>query len=373
MPVLGRCSNCGYLHYQPFGKRCKVKKGLVVEVDDIPGKVKMTCIPGSGFEDRDDPNYTVWLEQQYKKQLEALQADNAGDEDGDNKVLANILQRLDKLETRGVDAGGMGAQRHQHGPVPGRDVPSASEFSSLTDSIKNLSLAVDSGRDTTSKQGIELRPEFHVQIKVKGLSANSMNPFTLRSEELLHGMLNVFMFLEEKGLDSKGYLAHFKFVSRHVMERHFTTLACVKYNKYVVDEVLAGRAKFGDINPVAAGLFLHGGAVMIRDKQRNDRSGMVNTTNSRQGSEFTRTAVDPRQQNVGRLRDCNKENVPYTMPENWPSEVCFNYNVRSCMGKCLKLHVCSHCNLRHRLSDCKFASKEAGDRNQFHSQQNAYW
>lgn len=168
-----------------------------------------------------------------------------------------------------------------------------------------------------------------------------MNPFSLRLEELLFGMLNVFLYIESKGLDVRGYLAHFNFVARHVMERHFTTLACVKYYKYVMDEVLQGRANFGEINPVAAGLFLHGGVVMVRDKQRNDR-GFQATSYNRQGSEFNQP---PRQQGGNRLRNCNRDNVPYNMPDNWPSEVCFNYNVKSCIGKCLKLHVCSHCNL----------------------------
>lgn len=285
----------------------------------------------------------------------------------DSKVLAKVLERLDKLESSNLHgAGDKGANRSQQS-VLGRAAPTAAELTALSDSIKSLSISVDGKDSSTSKQGIEMRPEFHVQVKVKGQNISAMNPFILKSEELLFGMLNVYLFLQEKGYYARDYLKHFNFVARHVMERHFTTLACIKYDRYIVDEVLHG-GNFGEINPVAAGLFLHGGAVVTRDKPRGDRAVFTSPQyNTRNMAESNRG-----QQNLSNLRNCNRENVPYNMPENWPSEVCFNYNVKSCMGKCLKLHVCSHCNLRHRLSDCKFASREAGDRH-FQPQSNQYW
>lgn len=374
MPRLGRCSGCGFTHYQPFGSRCKIdKKSLVLEAQYSIDVETMACIPGSGFMDRNHPQYVTWLEEQYKDNLAQKQA---SDDEEDNKVLAKVLERLDKLETTITGgAGDLGAHRQAHptqAPVPGRTGPSAAEFSALSDSIKHLSLSMDPAKET-SKQGMEMRPEFHVQVKVKGANVSAMNPFTLRSEELLFGMLNVFLHLDEKGGDARGYLQHFNFIAGHIMERQFTTLACVKYDRYIVDEVLQGRAKFGSVNPIATGLFLHGGAVVVRDKSRSDRAPFT-SQQSRPISDYNRGLPDPRQKNMSRLRDCNRENVPYSMPENWPSEVWFNYNVKGCVGKCLKLHVCSHCNLRHRLSDCKFASRESHDRNpQFQAQQHQFW
>lgn len=327
----------------------------------------MACIDGSGFVKRDDPNYTAWLEDQFHQKSLHIQQMDA---DKDNKVLVDVLQRLDSLEKRtNVEAGDKGA----HQTVPGRTSPSAAEFSSLTDSIQHLSLAMGAdSKDSPSKQGIELRPEFHVQCKVKGVQTSNMNSATLKSKELLYGMLCVFLYLEEKSLDTRGYLQHFKFVARHIMERQFTTSACVKYDKFVVDEVISGKGKFESVNQVAAGLFLHGGAIMVRDRQ-GERSTSSLGFVPRPGTQPGRGS-DTRQQSVNMLRDCNRENVPSYMPENWPQEICFNYNVRSCVGKCIKLHVCSHCNLRHRLSDCKFATRDNNPQGQFHSQQQpVYW
>lgn len=367
MPVLGKCLGCGFHHYQPFGSRCKVNRNLLTVNVDLDNESKMACIPESGYDRRDDPEYTEWLERQYRENLAHKQAE---DNEGENKVLAKVLERLDKIEMSMRDgAGDMGAHRTQQS-VPGRAVPTAAELTSLSDSIRHLSISVDAGKDvSTNKQGMEMRPEFHVQVKVRGQNISAMNPFTLKSEELLFGMLNVYLYLDEKGYDTRGYLKHFNFVAPHVMERQFTTLACIKYDRYIVDEVLRG-GKFGDINPVAAGLFLHGGAVALREKPRGDSAVFTHFQyQPRSMSDGIRGQTDSRQSNASKLRGCNRENVPKSMPENWPSEVCFNYNVRNCMGKCLKLHVCSHCNLRHKLSDCKFASKEAGDR-QFQPQYN---
>lgn len=368
MPVLGKCSKCGFLHHQPFGKRCRYTEKLQADILQIEVDA-MACITGSGFVRRDDPEYTAWLEDQYHQQATKVQQLDAQlDADKDTKVLAEVLQRLDNLERhRNAESGDEGA--HKTAAGPGKVTPTAAEFSSLTDSINHLSLAVGGdSRDSPSKQGTELRPEFHVQCKTRGVQASNMNSANMKSEELLYGMLCVFLYLEEKSLDTRGYLQHFKFVARHIMERQFTTLACIKYDKYVVDEVIAGKCKFESVNQVAAGLFLHGGAVMIRDR-RGERSTNASGIGSRSGLQSGRGG-DPRQQTVNTLRDCNRENVPSYMPENWPQEICFNYNVRSCMGKCVKLHVCSHCNLRHRLSDCKFAIRDS----QFHpQQQSAHW
>lgn len=108
-----------------------------MEVGD--GVTDTACIPGSGFDRRDDPNYTAWLEDQYKENL-AQKQEEAGAVGKDYKVLAKVLERLDKLETMIVDgAGDKGAHRPLQAPGLGRAVPSAAEFS-LSESIKHLSI-----------------------------------------------------------------------------------------------------------------------------------------------------------------------------------------------------------------------------------------
>lgn len=345
MPVLGRCSRCHNTHYGPFGSRCKNQLEILDELPEYKEaevQVKMACAPGSGFTDRDDPQYMAMLEEHFIKTT-AQETDKQEQKDD---VYRNIMHRLDKLEEKsntnqGGRAGGPGSPQGQ---------PTAADFNSLTDTLQNLSMAMTA--DTTPKTGIEYRPEYYVQVLAKGFSVKNMNHLVMKSEELLYGMLKVYMFLLEHSSDSRGYLGHMDFVARHIMEKNFTPVACLKYDRHVVDEVLAGRTRFKDFNPVAAGIFLHAGAVPAREQCVGFDRPIRSSFNPRQTVDNT----------TNRMRDCNKENIPLYMPEQWPSELCFNFNAKQCVGRCTKLHVCSFCRLRHRLADCKFALKDSQDK-----------
>lgn len=78
-------------------------------------------------------------------------------------------------------------------------------------------------------------------------------------EELLYGMLNVYMFLLDR------VFVPYELYSPSYNGKEFHPIAWIKYDRHVVDEVLAGRSQFKDFNPVAAGIFLYGGAVPSRD------------------------------------------------------------------------------------------------------------
>lgn len=53
------------------------------------------------------------------------------------------------------------------------------------------------------------------------------------------------------------------FVAHHIMERNFTTAACIKYDRHVVDVVINGKPIVADFNPVAASIFLIIGAMSV--------------------------------------------------------------------------------------------------------------
>lgn len=88
----------------------------------------------------------------------------------------------------------------------------------------------------------------------------------LKAEELLFGMISVYEYLMSSGGDAWGYFKHLHFVCRHLIERNFTVVACAKYVKHVVDQVISGKGKFSELDPIAVGLFLHGGAVVRADQ-----------------------------------------------------------------------------------------------------------
>lgn len=85
---------------------------------------------------------------------------------------------------------------------------------------------------------------------------------------MLFGMMNVYEHMKISKGDSEGYFRHMMFISSHIMEKNFTVLACCKYDKYIVDRVLAGKTTFKEFDSVSAGLFLHGGADVFSSRNR---------------------------------------------------------------------------------------------------------
>lgn len=57
---------------------------------------------------------------------------------------------------------------------------------------------------STPKAGTEYQPEFYVQVLAKGGNVKQMNPLLMKSEELLHGILNVYIHLLERGQEARG-------------------------------------------------------------------------------------------------------------------------------------------------------------------------
>lgn len=288
----------------------------------------MACI-AEGFTDRKDEKYIKFLEDKYKER--ELQASGAAAD----PVLTQILNRLDRLESGGN-------RNPQQNPSP-------AELAQLSDSIHQVSLSV---HPEPSKSGIEMRPEYYVHVVVKGRSSRNMQMCTMRAKELMFGMINVYDYLLSGGEDAGGYFKHLLFVFRHLMERNFTVGACARYDKYVVDQVLAGKGKFNQPDPVAIGLFLHGGAVNRGEQQQTQYTQ-------------AQTQRQPLASRYPQLRECNRENTPVAMPGNWPQEICFNFNTESCFGRCSKHHVCGYCRLKHRLADCKFAVNQVQEQSRF--------
>lgn len=176
--------------------------------------------------------------------------------------------------------------------------------------------------DQAPKTGIELCPDNYVYVVAKGGIINNMSILNLRPEELLFGMISVYDYLMSSGGDARGYFKHLQFVCRNLMERNFSVLACTKYDKHVVDQVIWGKGKFAELDPIGVGLFLHGGAVVRSDQPRPSSNQVYH----------------PQQQNQNRfsqLRDCNRENTPTYMPENWPTDICFTFNIGACYAGAL--------------------------------------
>lgn len=128
---------------------------------------------------------TTWLcyiEQHFTKTKEMEE---------DKEVFRYIIHRLDKLEAKTT-----GPARHDQAGSASGQGPTAADFNSLSDMLQHLSMAM---APDSPKTGMMYRPEYHVQILVKGVNIRQMNALSMRSEELLYGMLNVYMYLLDNG------------------------------------------------------------------------------------------------------------------------------------------------------------------------------
>ena len=231
----------------------------------------------------------------------------------------------------------MGVRRPKRGPVAGQaDVyPQASRSTApadvaepLTEAIAQLSVAVD----TSSKgKGLELRPEYYVQHLERGTPVKSLDHSKMSTEELIFGMVSVLEHLIENGGEWGDYAKHLNFVCRQVMERTFVAAAFVGYDRMVVDKFMKGHsATFVEGDTVAAASNFHAGHFKNAFRSRMRRPDLAK-----------------------RPDDTREDAVLSRMPEDWPEEVCFNWNTRSCYGKCLKLHVCAKCRYRHKVGQCR--------------------
>lgn len=122
--------------------------------------------------------------------------------------------------------------------------------------------------------------------------------------------------------------------------------ACAKYDKFIIDQVLAKKASFSALDPIAVGLFLHGGAVARNEQFSSPRQFGSQAPHWQMQGKFSH------------LRDCNRDNTPALMPENWPQEICFLFNMKACFG-----HICGYCRLKHRLAHCKFTVTQVQEQN----------
>lgn len=370
----GHCSMCDVDHLRPWGNGCLAYKDALVKCSDLnidPSEYKLYLdlnlvryakdLPDNKVKDENKPELSDQVKSltesnaQQRRQIQSLLhqlaektkfPQNTQSSIDHDKSLQQVTQRLDKMEQDREDVLMRILDRldtlESKGNIPlspdiGRKRnPSPSDFTQLSDSIHQLSLSV--GKDAAQPKGTELKPEYYVHVLTKGGNVKNMSLLTTKPEELIYGMLGVYDNLMATGGDARGYFAHLIFVARHLMERNFTVAACAKYDKYVVDQVVSGKSRFSDFNPVAAGLFLHGGAA-VRAEPAQQQWG-------------------PKQTPGRQLRDCNRENTPAYMPDWWPTDICFLFNARSCYGRCSKQHICGHCKMNHRYADCKFARRD---------------
>ena len=335
-----------------------------------------THIMASGFKNREDPEYLKFMED------EVLQSRQEREEQ--SKLLNMLVTKMENMETKSTTAGvGRGILRTPLKDVPfqagrGRGAggpvnnlsgllgaarspladPSPADLVNgpLTTVLQQLSIAIDPTPQSSVK-GLLMRPEYYVQHVDKGVPVKNLDHSKLTFKELMSGMSRVMLHLAKTGGDLGSYLEHFSFITRKAGAHSFLDSAYVSYDRSVVDQVILGEADTfvkGDL--FAVPLHFHAGNLVQpkpplptyfqqRGRGRGYRRGGGRWQN------FNDSASD-------RDRDKDKDKDKEPLLEGFPEDVCYNYNYRSCHGKCSKSHVCRMCRGAHKAGSGQCPNKK---------------
>lgn len=205
----------------------------------------------------------------------------------------------------------------------------------LSDALRQLTLAVDS--TTVDKtEGIMYRPEWYSQRKLKDTPLKSLDYQRQSLHELYYGMTCVLEYLTSQGSRAtNSYIQHMKYVSRQASSNSYVDSAFTGYDRMVVDKFLEDTSKgfqAGDIIAVSSNFH----AANFKPVVQKPAGKKANRYNK------------PR----------HNTEEPVEIPENWPNDVCYYFNRRTCFGRCSRSHVCKKCRQAHRDIDCKSTEKK---------------
>lgn len=195
----------------------------------------------------------------------------------------------------------------------------------LTPSLSALS--GDNSADLMSA-GIHLRPEYHVQhvqgdTPVKNISHKSLSYY-----ELMYGMCMVAQYLFLVGGDIYPYLSHMGFITRQARLDCYVDSTFIEYDRIVVDAVVKREIPtFVAGYPLAQSLCFHSANHKSNSNKGKGRWYQSKRSTGNKGNEGGRA-----------------------------SEVCFNYNFKTCEG-CERAHVCKICRGNHKSPSCPIKEK----------------
>lgn len=203
----------------------------------------------------------------------------------------------------------------------------------LSDALRQLSLAVDISPEKA--EGMLYRPEWHSQRKLKDVPTKNLDYQKMSLHDLQYGMTCVLEHLLLSGNPAwHTYIQHMKYVSRQALSNNYTDSAFCGYDRMVVDKYLEDTSK-----GFAAG-------------------DIISVSSNFHAANFKKEMVKPNPKRFKRGSKTKYENEePVEIPENWPSDICYYYNRRSCYGRCNRSHICRKCRASHRDADCKTQEK----------------
>ena len=213
------------------------------------------------------------------------------------------------------------------------DDPSPSDIviTPLTEALEKLSIAVDPATSSHKLQGMAFKPEYYVQHVKGGTPLKQIDHTKLSYRDLVYGWFCVIQHLLNVEGDVESYISHCKYVAQQAMSSQFVDAAYVSYDRHVVTNVIQGESDTfvaGDALGVASSF--HAGN-LIPPKQK---------------------AKPFKAQRWSKKHDKQDDTAKPSMPDGFPSDICYAYNFKKCTGTCSKKHICRSCGGNHRAYGC---------------------
>ena len=211
-------------------------------------------------------------------------------------------------------------------------VPAPADYVSgyLTSALQQLSLAIDPTPSSTSK-GLVLRPEYYIQHVDKGVPVKNIDHAKLSYKDLVAGMGRVMQYLVNVRGDYMSYLRHFNYILTQASRHQFQDQAFVGYDRYIVDQVVRGEAReFVAGDNLAVASYFHAGNLSHQKVTQFKGKGKP----------------------YGGYKSRRGDGEKAVMPDGFPEDICYNFNYKSCTGKCGKSHVCRSCKKAHKATEC---------------------
>ena len=358
--VLGTCkSGCGRSHHGPFGMYCpylKLAKEQAVQLYGSEDRYRevleaITIAEDSEEADGMGPGAAGTKPSDTDSVLQQLLVSSS--ENSSN--LSKLCEALSGMHTTLKEIAGR--SQAGRGQPPGQQSSSATEASEqrfpartsaplvrashdhLAAALGTLSQPANSTPAETEK-GNCYRPEFHVQHILKGFPVKNIDHTKLKFAELVHGMSLVMCdMVETEDPKLPSYIKHFAFLTGIACEGGYVTEAYVRYDRHVVDTVVRGkRHEFPVGDVLGTSRCFHATNTYVH---RTAESGA-----NRQRSRHRIRSQDPDPERA-------IQGSSTGAPPEWPADICYDYNMKFCQGRCSKLHACVYCRGRHKAIWCK--------------------
>lgn len=185
---------------------------------------------------------------------------------------------------------------------------------------------------TELQLGREYDPYSYVLATKNATDAKIFDRTKMDLNDLFYGWMKVATMVLNTAGDIRSYLSHLSFSSEMYHSRKFSVKGLIDYDAYIVQSVVNGTMPCFKPDPIGASLHFSPNVIQDISPSFPFRSGR-----GRRG---------------GRRMRQNYQEEKLEIPSDFPPEICYLYNYRSCQGNCGRNHVCRVCKGKHDARSC---------------------